>query len=262
MSPRPFGAGWRVAERSVVALVLLFLVVPILAIIPLSFNAGPFLHYPLQGLSLRWYHAVLTSPPWRHALANSLLVGTAATTLATLLGTLAALGLQRIRARWAALLAGVLIAPMIVPVIISALGLYLLLSQWGLTATYTGLILGHTLLATPFVVITVTASLKNLDGNLLRAAATLGSGPVRAFWTVTLPLALPGIVSGALLAFATSFDEVVMTLFIAGPAQRTLPRQIFDGIRESIDPSILAAATLLIVFAAVLLASAELLRRR
>ncbi len=262
MKTRPFGTGWRIAERTLVALVLLFLVVPILAIVPLSFNGAIFLHYPLQGFSLRWYRAVLSSAQWGQAFANSLIVGGAATLLATLLGTLAALGLHRIRARWAALLAGFLIAPMIVPVVITALGLYLLLAQWGLTATYAGLILGHTLLATPFVFITVAAALKNLDPNLLRAAATLGSGPLRAFWTVTLPLALPGIVSGALLAFATSFDEVVMTLFIAGPAQRTLPRQIFDGIRESIDPSILALATMLIAFAVALLTSAELLRRR
>lgn len=243
-------------------MVLIFLVAPIIAIMPLSFNGGIFLHYPLQGVSLRWYRTVLSSPQWGHALANSLIVGGAATAIATVLGTLAAVGLDRTRARWAPLLSGMLIAPMVVPVIITALGVYLFLAALGLTATYPGLILGHTLLATPFVFITVAAALKNLDRNLERAAAMLGSGPRQTFFTVTLPLALPGIVSGALLAFATSFDEVVLTLFVAGPAQRTLPRQIFDGIRESIDPSILALATMLIAFAVVLLTSMELLRRR
>ncbi len=257
-----FGQGWRRAERAAAALVLVFLVAPIVAIVPLSFNDGTFLHYPLQGVSLRWYRAVLSSAQWGHALTNSLIVGACATALATVLGTLAALGTDRIRARWVPVLAGILIAPMIVPVIITALGLYLFLAALGLTATYLGLILGHTLLAVPFVFITVVAALKNLDRDLPRAAATLGSGPVRTFLTVTLPLTLPGIVSGALLAFATSFDEVVLTLFVAGPAQRTLPRQIFDGIRESINPSILALATMLIAFAALLLTGAELVRRR
>jgi putative spermidine/putrescine transport system permease protein len=242
--------------------VLLFLVAPILAIIPLSFSSSSMLMFPLPGLSTRWYASVLTSDRWLPSLRNSLLIGTTATTLATILGTLAALGLNRGRLPFKPLILGVLLSPMIVPSVITAVGIYFFFAPLGLTNSFTGLILAHTALASPFVVITVNATLQGFDVNLSRAAASLGAGPIRAFFRVILPLILPGVLSGMVFAFATSFDEVVVALMLAGPDQRTLPREMFIGIREQISPEITAIATVLIIFATALLLTMEALRRR
>jgi len=244
------------------ALVLLFLVTPILVIIPLSFSSGSLLMFPLPGLSLRWYDAVLTSERWLPSLRNSLIIGTVATTLATVLGTLAALGLNRARLPFKPLILGVLVSPMIVPSVITAVGIYFFFAPLGLTNSFAGLILAHTALASPFVVITVSATLQGFDANLSRAAASLGAGPITAFFRVILPIILPGVASGMVFAFATSFDEVVVALMLAGPDQRTLPREMFIGIREQISPDITAIATALILFAAALLLTMEALRRR
>ncbi len=244
------------------ALVLAFLVLPILVIIPLSFNSGSFLSYPLPGWSLRWYRDFFTAPAWLSSLRNSFIVGGATTVLATTLGTLASVGLVRATFRGKALIMGLLISPLFVPVIIVAVGVYLFYARVGLSSTYTGLILAHTALASPFVVITVNATLQGFDMNLMRAAASLGASPIRAFFQVMLPLIAPGVASGALFAFATSFDEVVIVLFTAGPEHRTLPRQMFDGIRENISPTIMAVATILTVISALLLGTLEYLRRR
>jgi putative spermidine/putrescine transport system permease protein len=258
-------AGERIAHaalRVFAVAVCAFLVAPILAIIPLSFSSGSFLHYPLPGLSLRWYADFFASQFWLPAVWNSLIVGAAATVLATVLGTIAALGLWRTTfwGRRAAL--AIIIAPMVVPEIIMAVGIYFAFAPIGLTNNYAGLILAHTALAVPFVVITVLATLAGFDRTLARAAASLGAGPLTAFRRVTLPLILPGLVSGAVFAFAVSFDEVIIVLFIAGPGQRTLPRQMFSGINDNISLSITAAATLLIVVSVALMACVELLRRR
>ena len=225
---------------------MVFLVGPILAVIPISFSSAGFLSYPVPGFSLQWYAKVLAPRPWLPALWNSVVVGTGATAVATLLGTLAALGLARNDLPGRSFLLGLLIAPMVVPVVISGVAMYFLFARVGLTASYLGLILAHAALGAPFVVITVTATLRNFDTSLVRAAYSLGASPVRAFLTVTLPLIAPGVLSGALFAFIFSFDEVVVALFIGGPEQRTLPRQMFDGIRDTIDPSILAMSTLLV----------------
>jgi putative spermidine/putrescine transport system permease protein len=241
---------------------LLFLVLPILVIIPLSFNSTSFLSYPLSGFSLRWYEEVFTSDVWVNAIQNSMMIGAASAFFATVLGTLAAMGLTRTDFRGKGAVNALLVSPMIVPIVISALGLYFFFAEVGLNATYTGLILAHTALGAPFVVITVTATLQGFDNTMMRAAASLGANPFKVFFSVVLPLILPGVVSGALFAFATSFDEVVVVLFSAGPEQRTLPRQMFDGIKENITPAIMAAATLLICFAFALLSMLEYLRRR
>ncbi|MCS0495525.1 ABC transporter permease [Ancylobacter sp. MQZ15Z-1] len=254
--------GWWVANAVVSALVMVFLLAPVLAVIPLSFSSGTFLHYPLPGLSLRWYDEVLASGPWRRALMNSLIVASSSAALASVLGISAALGISRLSGKLATALTAFLLAPMIAPVIIVAFGLFILFSQFGLVATYTGLILAHTLVATPMVLITVSAALRTLDPRLARASASLGASPVRGFFTVTLPLILPGVLSGVLLAFVTSFDEIVLTLFISGPEQRTLPRYIFENLRENIDPSIIVVSTFLVVFAAVLLFVMQALRGR
>ena len=250
-------------------LIFAFLVLPILVIVPLSFNAQPYftftegmLRLDADAWSLRWYREIVENAAWTRALGNSLSIGVAATLLATTLGTLAALGLasRAMPARRAAM--GLLISPMVTPLIISAAGMFFFYSTLGLSQTHLGLILAHAALGTPFVVITVTATLSAFDTNLTRAAAGLGAGPLRTFRRVQLPLIAPGVLSGALFAFAASFDEVVVVLFMAGENQRTIPRQMWSGIREQISPAILAVATFLIVFAVLLLFTVELLRRR
>ena len=261
----PRTAGQRLGWMGVVivsGLVFFFLMAPVLAIIPLSFSSGGYLLYPLPGLSLRWYQEFLGSARWMMALRNSMVIGVSTTVLAMLLGTLAALGLSQWRSRWKPLVLAVLLSPMVVPVVITAVGLYFFFAPLGLTNSFAGLILAHTALAVPFVVVTVSATLQGFDQTLVRAAASLGATPLAAFRTVTLPLILPGIASGALFAFATSFDEVVVVLFMAGPDQRTLPREMFAGIRENISPAITAAAALLTLFSVALLAAVEALRRR
>ena len=249
--------------------VFAFLVAPILVIVPLSFNAEPYftftegmLRLDPEAYSLRWYRQIVEEDAWTRALVNSLIIGVASTALATALGTLASLGLSSAAMPGRRLAMGLLISPMVTPVIISAAGMFFFYSSLGLSQSYIGLILAHAALGTPFVVITVTATLSAFDANLTRAAASLGAGPLRTFRSVQLPLIAPGVVSGALFAFATSFDEVVVVLFMAGVEQRTIPRQMWAGIREQISPTILAVATFLIVFAVLLLFVVEWLRRR
>jgi putative spermidine/putrescine transport system permease protein len=253
------------ALRVFVGLVLLFLIAPILAIMPLSFNSETFFSYPMPGYSLKWYvgeYGFFTNERWTDALWLSIVVALATTFLATALGTLAALGLSRGNIPARAAVMAVLISPMIVPVIISAIGLFFFYAFTNLNGTLIGIILAHTALATPFVVITVTATLASFDQTLMRAGASCGAAPHTVFLKVVMPLILPGVISGALFAFVTSFDEVIVILFIGGPEQRTLPRQMFSGIRELISPTITAAASVLIVFSTAMLLTVELLRRR
>ena len=269
MSGNSWGRVGRLGYLAYCSTVFLFLTAPILVIVPLSFNVEPYftftegmLSLDPEAYSLRWYRTVVEDPEWLRALANSLMIGLSATALATALGTLAALGLANPAMPGRSLAMSLLISPMVTPVIISAAGMFFFYSDLGLAQTHLGLILAHTALGTPFVVITVTATLSGFDPNLTRAAASLGAGPVRTFRRVQLPLIAPGVISGALFAFATSFDEVVTVLFIGGLEQRTIPRQMWSGIREQISPAILAVATLLIAFALLLMVVVEWLRRR
>ncbi len=243
-------------------LVFAFLILPIFAIVPLSFNGGSFLTYPLDGFSLQWYEEIFTTEKWLRALRNSLIIAIPATALATVLGTLAALGLSTARFRGKGVLTGLLISPMVVPLIITAVGVYFFYAPIGLTSSFAGLILIHTALGAPFVFVTVAATLDGFDTSLIRAAGSLGAPPHTVFFRVIMPLILPGLVSGALFAFATSFDEIVVVLFIGGPEQRTLTREIFDGLREHVTPAITAVAALLIVLATALMVAMEMLRRR
>ncbi|MFP5511762.1 MAG: ABC transporter permease [Alphaproteobacteria bacterium] len=243
-------------------LVLFFLMAPILAIVPLSFSSSTYLTYPLPGLSLRWYEDFLGSARWMNALKNSVIIGVASAMLSMVLGTLASLGLAQWKSKWKPLVLAVVLSPMVVPVVITAVGVYFFFAPLGLTGNYLGLILVHTALATPFVVITVSATLQSFDMTLARAAASLGAPPLLTFRKVILPLILPGLASGALFAFATSFDEVVTVLFLAGPEQRTLPREMFSGIRENISPTITAVAVVLTVISVCMLSTLEYLRRR
>lgn len=250
-------------------LIFLFLIGPILVIIPLSFNAEPYftfsekmLSLDPEGYSLRWYQEFFTSDEWMRSIKNSIIVAVCATVLATVLGTLAALGLSSRFMPFRNTIMAILISPMIVPLIISAAAMFFFFSKLGLTQTYLGVILAHTALGIPFVVITVTATLSGFDHSLTRAAHSLGASPSRTFFRIILPLVTPGVVSGALFAFITSFDEVVVVLFIAGPAQTTIPIQMWSGIREEISPTILAVATLLVLVSILLLTTLELIRRR
>ena len=252
----------RVGLTVLTGAVLLFLVAPILTIVPLSFSSGSFLFYPLPGLSLRWYEDFFASAFWLSSLRNSLIVGISATVLATGLGTLAALGIWRARFPAQALVLAILISPMVVPTVIVAVGAYFAFAPLGLTDGYLGLILAHATLGVPFVVITVLATLSGFDRTLLRAAESLGASQFTTFRRVTLPLILPGVASGAVFAFAASFDEVVVVLLMAGPGQRTLPRQMFAGINDNISLTIAAAATMLIAISVVLMIAVNWLQRR
>ena len=263
------GAVSRVVYLVFCALVFVFLVAPILVIVPLSFNAEPYFTFT-EGMlrldpdawSLRWYEALVDDVRWSRALLNSLGIGVAAALLATVLGTVAALGLSSPAMPLRRLVTGILISPMVIPVIIAAAGMFFFYSDLRLTQSHFGLILAHAALGTPFVVITVTATLSGFDRNLVRASESLGAGPLTTFRRVQLPLITPGVLSGALFAFAASFDEVVIVLFMGGLNQRTIPRQMWSGIREEISPTILAAATFLIAFALLFLFAVERLRSR
>ena len=258
----PLERVWYYGLRILCALVLLFLMLPVLVIAPLSFNSDSFLLYPMSGFSLQWYEEIFASPTWRQAFLNSCIVSPFATLLAMLLGTPAAVGLARMDFPGKALLTAILISPMVVPVVIVGVATYLVFAPIGLTGSYLGLILVHAALGVPFVITTVTATLQGFDFNLVRAAASLGANPLTTFFRITLPLVAPGVISGGLFAFGISFDEVVVTLFLAGPEQSTLPRQMFAGIRENISPAIAAVATIMTVLSTLMLITLEWLRRR
>ncbi|MCB1884726.1 MAG: ABC transporter permease [Geminicoccaceae bacterium] len=255
--------------RFVCTLIFIFLIAPIFVIIPLSFNAEPYftfstgmLHFDPAAYSTRWYQDFWNNKEWIHSLQNSFIIAIASTILATTLGTIAALGLSRPHMPFRGLIMGLLISPMIVPLIISAAAMFFFYSSIGLSQTYAGIILAHTALGIPFVVITVTATLSSFDQSLVRAAQNMGADMRTTFFKVILPLITPGVISGALFAFITSFDEVVVVLFLSSFEQRTVPRQMWSGIREEISPTILAVATILIAISVVLLVVVELLRRR
>ncbi|MDO6728958.1 ABC transporter permease [Marinovum sp. 2_MG-2023] len=250
-------------------LVLLFLMLPILVIMPLSFNAEPFFTFTegmlaldAEAYSIRWYQEILDDQKWLLAIRNSFVVGFAAATIATVLGTVAAVGLSSPWMPYKRIITALLLSPMIVPLIIIAAGMFFFYTQFNLVGTYGGLIIAHAALGVPFVIITVTATLSGFDRSLFVAGLSLGASPVKVFWDVVIPLIRPGVISGGLFAFVTSFDEVVLVLFLAGPEQRTIPRQMFSGLREQINPTILAVATLLVVLSAALLFTLEALRRR
>ncbi len=289
---------WHYAYIAICTAIFVFLVAPILVVLPLSFNVEPYFTFTAkmlaldpEGYSLRWYDNLLTdgmqapealrdgvwwsdvwaNATWVKAAKNSVIIGFWSTILATCLGTLAALGLSRPEMPYRRVIMAILISPMIVPIIIIATGLFFFYSSpcgligldcGRLTATYVGIVMAHATLGIPFVIITVTATLSGFDQSLIRASASLGANPRVTFFKVILPLILPGVISGALFAFVTSFDEVVAVLFIAGPDQQTIPRQMWNGIREAISPAILAVATILVIISILLLTTLELLRRR
>lgn len=264
---------WHIAGhyglRITAFVVLLFLMLPIIVIMPLSFNSEPFftftegmLSLDPEAYSMRWYQEIVDDQKWRIAIRNSFVVGIAAALIATTLGTLAAVGLASPWMPYKRLITALLLSPMIVPLIIIAAGMFFFYTQFNLVGTFAGLIIAHAALGVPFVIITVTATLSGFDRSLFVAGLSLGASPVKVFWDIVIPLIRPGVISGGLFAFVTSFDEVVLVLFLAGPEQRTIPRQMFSGLREQINPTILAVATLLVVLSAAMLFTLEALRRR
>ena len=262
---------WHYIYLTFCGLVFFFLIAPLFVILPLSFNAEQYIHFSAkmlaldpEGFSLRWYKDMIygTKNPWGLATKNSIIIAFFATIGSTILGTVAALGLSSRHMPYKAAFMALLISPMIVPLIISGTAIFFFMAKVGLAATHTGIILSHIILGTPFVVITVTATLSGFDHSVTRAAASLGSNPVNTFMKITLPLIMPGVISGALFAFVTSFDEVVVVLFLAGLENTTIPIQMWVGLREQLSPTIMAVATCLIVMSTLILVTAELLRRR
>ncbi|VVT09170.1 Binding-protein-dependent transport systems inner membrane component [Roseovarius sp. EC-HK134] len=260
---------WHYTFRVICGAIFVFLITPILVVMPLSFNAQNFftftpemLRFDPAGYSLKHYQDFFTSNEWQQALRNSLMIAPAATILSVSFGTLAAIGLSSEHVPFRRAIMAILISPMIVPLIISAAGMYFFYSRIGLQGTYFGVVLAHAALGIPFVIITVTATLVGFDRSLTRAAANMGADPVTTFFRVQMPLILPGVISGGLFAFITSFDEVVVVLFVGSANQQTLPWEMFTGLREQISPTILAVATILVVISIALLTTMEYLRRR
>ncbi len=271
---------WHNSFLLICGLIFFFLIAPILIVIPLSFNAQDFFTFTPEmlalkpeGFSLKHYEDFFTNQDWLRPMRNSLIIAPFATVISVTLGTLAAIGLSQSHVPFRQAIMAILISPMIVPLIISATGMFFFYSKMGLwmedtlgisksLSGYIKVILAHAALGIPFVIITVTATLVGFDKSLTRAAANMGANPVTTFFKVQMPLILPGVISGGLFAFITSFDEVVVVLFVGAAAQKTLPWQMFTGLREQISPTILAVATILVVISIALLTTVELLRRR
>ena len=271
---------WHYGFRAICGLIFMFLITPILVVLPLSFNAQDFftftpemLRFDPEGYSLKHYKDFLTSNEWQRSFKNSLIIAPIATIISVSLGTLAAIGLSQPHVPFRRAIMAILISPMIVPLIISATGMFFFYSKvgnfmegtLGLDKNFVGyikVVLAHAVLGIPFVIITVTATLVGFDRSLTRAASNMGADPVTTFFKVQMPLILPGVISGGLFAFITSFDEVVVVLFVGSASQKTLPWQMFTGLREQISPTILAVATILVVISICLLTTVELLRRR
>ncbi len=253
---------WRWLSGLCTAVVLCFLILPILVILPLSFSASSFLSYPLPGLSLQWYAELINNYKWALALKNSLLIGLAAAAMATVLGIMTAIAVHAIKGPGKALVFGVFIAPLMTPHIIIAVSLFLFYTQLGLTGSFLGIILAHTVLGVPFVMISALAGLQKFDMTLMRAARSLGGSPWFCYRTVMLPILRPAIVAGMLFAFITSFDEIVVVLFLAGPEHITLPIRLFEGIRDELTPIVISAAVIMILISVGSMGLVEWLRRR
>ena len=271
---------WHYTFRVICGIIFTFLITPILVVMPLSFNAQDFftftpemLQFDPEGYSLKHYKDFFTNNEWQRSFKNSLLIAPVATLVSVSLGTLAAIGLSQSHVPFKRAITAILISPMIVPLIISATGMFFFYShvgnfledRIGLDKNFVGyvkVILAHSVLGIPFVIITVTATLVGFDNSLTRAAANMGADPVRTFFKIQMPLILPGVISGGLFAFITSFDEVVVVMFVGSTNQKTLPWQMFTGLREQISPTILAVATILVAISIALLVTLELLRRR
>ena len=244
------------------ALVLAFLVVPTLIVVPMSFSASQYLEFPPREWSLRWYRNYFSSPAWMQATATSFLAGGLTTLVATPLGTLAAYGLFVSRVRSVRFIQTLMLTPIIVPVILVAVGVFYVYAKLKLVNSLTGIVLAHSMLALPLVMLVVGSALKSYDMNQEMVARSLGASRARAFFTVTLPQIRFSLVSAALLSFLTSFDEVILALFIAGGDNSTLTRNMFNALRDQIDPTIAAISTVMIVISSLLVALSQLFGRK
>lgn len=245
---------------AVAALTAIYLVAPVFVVVPTSFNDSSFLEFPPKDLSLRWYESFFTDPAWVNSALNSLQIGMWVTLLSVVLGTAAALAMVRGRYPLRAAVGALLVAPILVPYVILGLAVYALFLELGLTQTILGFVLVHTALAVPFVVINVGSALVSFDERLELAAMNLGASRLTTFLRVTLPNILPSMGAGALFAFITSFDEVVTSIFLAGPDVSTLPVQMWSGVRVQIDPTVAAVSTMLLLITVALFAVAGLVR--
>lgn len=242
------GRGGRRLLGATNALIYLYLLAPILIVVPVSFSAAAFVVFPPRGLSLRWYANFLTSRELTEALWLSIRLAVAVTLAATVIGTLAALALTRYRLPGREAIRTFLMAPIVLPGVVLGIALLIFLNRTPLAQTFGGLFGAHLVVALPYVVRTVAATLEGFDRTVEEAAASLGAPPLAAFWTITLPLIKPGVIAGATFAFITSFDELVVSLFLTGPRLSTLPVQIYNYIEFASDPTIAAISVLLIVF--------------
>jgi putative spermidine/putrescine transport system permease protein len=241
-------------------LTAMYLVAPVFVVVPTSFNDSSFLEFPPEQLSLRWYESFFTDPAWANSALNSLQIGLWVTLLSVILGTAAALAMVRGRYPLRAAVGALLLAPILVPYVILGLAVYALFLELGLTQTILGFVLVHTALAVPFVVINVSSALVSFDERLEMAAMNLGANRVTTFLRITLPNILPSVAAGALFAFITSFDEVVTSIFLAGPDVSTLPVQMWSGVRVQIDPTVAAVSTMLLLITLALFSTAGLVR--
>lgn len=254
-------SGWRALRNAICLAIAVYLLAPLAIVVIVSFSAAAFLQFPPPGLSLRWYQNLLTDPDWVRSIAVSIEILIPASLIATLFGTAAAYALIRGRIPGATAILASLMLPIVVPAIITGAALYGVYSGLGLNGTLTGLIIGHVVLITPYVVATVSASLRSLDARLEDAAATLGATPWAGFRRITLPLLMPGIVSGLLFAMVVSFDELIVSLFVSTARIRPVAVQMWSNVRGDFDPTIAAIATLSFIFALVALLLDLLLRR-
>ena len=242
-------------------LTLVFLCAPILIVVVVSFNASEFIEFPPRAWSLRWYQNYFSARQWVEPTLLSLRIAFITMVLATVLGTAAAIGLTRGRFRGRRMLEFFFVSPMVMPTIVLAIGLYLLFARFKLVGQPLALYLAHTVVATPLVIVIVSAALKTTDSAIELAARSLGAGYFRTLWHVTLPAILPSVVSGAAFAFLLSFDEVVLAIFLGGPATTTLPKRMWESVRYEIDPTLTAISTLLVIIPIVILTGVEIVRR-
>lgn len=240
----------RIGFGAVVVAIAAFLLLPTLIIFPISFSAASDTLFPPTAFSLKWYRSVLTDPDWQSAAITSFKVACLTVVCAVLLGTSAALALFRGRFAGRGLVQGLLLSPLVTPVVVLAIGIFMVFSRWHLVGTLPGLVAADTMLSIPFVVASVTATLHTLNPNLELASAGLGARPWRTFRRVTLPLIFPGVMAGAIFAFITSWDEVVIAIFLTTPSMRTLPVLIWSGVRAELSPAVAAVGSILIVVSA------------
>jgi putative spermidine/putrescine transport system permease protein len=257
---------WRRPNRALLAalggLTVFFLVVPSLIVVPMGFSSSKILTFPPPGWSLQWFQKMLTDPQWTTGFANSLLVATLTAIVSTVLGTLAALGTVRGRFPGKGLVNALMLTPLIVPVIVVAIGMFSVYVRWRITGTAVGLVAAHSALAIPFVIVNVSTSLRTMDRNLEIAAQSLGAGPLRTFWRITFPIILPGVFAGALFAFLTSWDEVVTAIFLTTAKFRTLPVEMWEQVRQVVDPTVAAVSTTVLAVTTTLLLLVFVVRRQ